>query len=76
MVSENGFVPGFPGVGGRGTAPDFLGKFYHNTFPREFDWGVHSVLTDRHDQQTVQHLRNLKVHYFLIGVEVLSKYPF
>lgn len=40
LISENAYVPGFPAVGGRGTAPDYLGKFYYDTFPRDFEWGV------------------------------------
>lgn len=40
LVSENGFKPGYPTIGGRGTAPDYVGKFYHAMFPDDFDWGV------------------------------------
>lgn len=40
MVADNGFKPGYPAIGGRGTAPDFVGKFYYNTFPEDFEWGI------------------------------------
>ncbi|XP_060578197.1 lactase/phlorizin hydrolase-like [Ruditapes philippinarum] len=40
MVAENGFKPGYPAIGGRGTAPDFVGKFYYDTFPEDFQWGI------------------------------------
>ena len=40
MVTDNGFKPGYPTIGGRGTAPDFVGKFYYDTFPKDFQWGV------------------------------------
>lgn len=33
-------MPGCPDVGGRGTAPDHVGKFYYDTFPDNFQWGV------------------------------------
>lgn len=40
LVAENGYKPGYPAKGGRGTAPDFVGKFYYNTFPDDFEWGI------------------------------------
>ena len=40
MIEENGFLPGYPGKGGRGTAPDYVGKFYYGSFPDAFQWGV------------------------------------
>ena len=40
LIEDNGYLPGFPGKGGRGTAPDYLGKFYYGSFPEDFQWGV------------------------------------
>ena len=40
LITDNGFKHGYPGIGGRGTAPDHEGKFYFDTFPKDFDWGV------------------------------------
>jgi len=40
LVSENSFKSGYPGVGGQGTAPDFVDKFYYDQFPEDFEWGV------------------------------------
>lgn len=42
LIEENGYQPGYPASGGRGTAPDFVGKFYYNKFPGDFEWGVAS----------------------------------
>ncbi|XP_053375783.1 uncharacterized protein LOC123534954 isoform X1 [Mercenaria mercenaria] len=40
LINENGYKPGYPALGGRGTAPDFVGKFYYDRFPDGFEWGV------------------------------------
>lgn len=40
LIAENGYVPGYPGIGGRGTAPDYVGKFYYDTFPEDFEWSI------------------------------------
>lgn len=40
VVTENGYKPGFTGIGGRGTAPDYVGKFYYDQFPDDFEWGI------------------------------------
>ena len=40
LIQENGFVRGYPGLGGRGTAPDYVGKFYYGSFPERFKWGL------------------------------------
>jgi len=40
LIAENGYLPGYPSIGGRGTAPDYVGKFYYNTFPEDFEFGV------------------------------------
>lgn len=40
MVKDNGYKPGYPAIGGRGTAPDYVGKFYYDTFPEGFEWGI------------------------------------
>lgn len=39
-MAANGYRPGYPDKGGRGTAPDSVGKFYYDTFPENFEWGV------------------------------------
>ncbi|KAH3891376.1 hypothetical protein DPMN_015475 [Dreissena polymorpha] len=43
LIEENGFKKGYPGIGGRGTAPAEEGKFYFGTFPVNFLWGVDNV---------------------------------
>lgn len=50
-------------MGGRGTAPDYVGKFYHGTFPEGFHWGVvGSGLTGGTQyKEEVQLLKHLKV---------------
>ena len=40
IIEENGYIPGYPGKGGRGTAPDYVGKFFNGSFPENFKWGV------------------------------------
>lgn len=62
MVAENGYKPGYPAIGGRGTAPDYVGKFYYDTFPVGFQWGVggSGVAGDLRIED-VQLLRHLKV---------------
>lgn len=40
MIAENGYLPGYPAVGGRGTAPAYTTQFYNDTFLSDFDWGV------------------------------------
>ena len=40
LIAENAYLPGYPGIGGRGTAPDYVGKFLYGTFPQDFQWGV------------------------------------
>ena len=61
MVTENGYISGFPAVGGRGPAPESVGKFYHNTFPEYFGWGVNTRTIDGDNGELVQKLRHLKV---------------
>ncbi|XP_060595948.1 lactase/phlorizin hydrolase-like [Ruditapes philippinarum] len=43
LIDENGYKPGYPALGGRGTAPDFVGKFYYDKFQEDFEWGVASA---------------------------------
>ena len=40
LIADNGYKPGYTGIGGRGTAPDYVGKFYYDTFPEDFEWGI------------------------------------
>jgi len=40
MVTEHGYKPGYPAIGGRGTAPDYVGKVLPGKFPAGFQWGV------------------------------------
>jgi len=40
MVAEHGYKPGYPAIGGRGTAPDYVGKVLPGKFPAGFQWGV------------------------------------
>ena len=40
LIEEKGYIRGYPGNGGRGTAPDYVGKFYNGSFPDNFKWGV------------------------------------
>ena len=40
LIKEKGYIRGYPGIGGRGTAPDYVGKFYNGSFPDNFKWGV------------------------------------
>ena len=45
IIRDNGYLPGFPHIGGRGTAPDYLGKIYYGQFPEDFRWGIVSTPT-------------------------------
>ena len=38
LIMENGFLPGYPGDGGRGTAPEYESRFYYDVFPDDFVW--------------------------------------
>lgn len=38
LIKEHGFLPGYPGKGGRGTAPAYVDEFYYDTFPENFVW--------------------------------------
>ncbi|XP_076107988.1 lactase/phlorizin hydrolase-like isoform X2 [Mytilus galloprovincialis] len=38
LIKEHGFRPGFPGKGGRGTAPAYENQFYYDVFPEKFVW--------------------------------------
>ncbi|XP_052245872.1 lactase/phlorizin hydrolase-like isoform X2 [Dreissena polymorpha] len=40
LVEENGFKPGYNARGGRGTAPDYVGKFLYGQFPADFEWSA------------------------------------
>ena len=42
VIQENGFLPGYTGAGGRGTAPEYEDEFYYGTFPADFKWGASS----------------------------------
>ncbi|VDI62105.1 lactase-phlorizin hydrolase, partial [Mytilus galloprovincialis] len=38
LVTENGYIPGYRGDGGSGTAPDYVDEFYYDVFPDDFEW--------------------------------------
>ncbi|XP_061162615.1 uncharacterized protein LOC133171833 [Saccostrea echinata] len=38
VIAENGFRPGYPGIGGRGLAPEHESGIYYDTFPDGFVW--------------------------------------
>ncbi|XP_069134731.1 LOW QUALITY PROTEIN: lactase/phlorizin hydrolase-like [Argopecten irradians] len=38
LASENSFEHGYPGIGGRGVAPEMENEFYFETFPDDFVW--------------------------------------
>ncbi|WAR02821.1 LPH-like protein [Mya arenaria] len=40
IVAEHGYQVGYPAIGGRGTAPDYVGKFLKGKFPTGFMWGA------------------------------------
>lgn len=40
LIKENGFLRGYTGVGGRGTAPDHEEGIYYDTFPEDFAWST------------------------------------
>ncbi|WAR02824.1 LPH-like protein, partial [Mya arenaria] len=42
LISENAFTKGYPGIGGRGTAPDYVGKTLKGIFPPDFVWDAGS----------------------------------
>lgn len=40
LIQEHGFLPGYPGKGGRGTAPEYEHGIYYDTFPDGFVWST------------------------------------
>ncbi|KAL4223206.1 hypothetical protein ACF0H5_016678 [Mactra antiquata] len=80
MVTENGYKPGYTAKGGRGTAPDYVGKFYLDTFPHNFMWGIsdlqHIPLWYAEDYiEIVQRLRHLKVDHYKITLTMSALKP-
>ncbi|XP_033746871.1 LOW QUALITY PROTEIN: uncharacterized protein LOC117332095 [Pecten maximus] len=38
LVSESAFQHGYPGIGGRGVAPEMENEFFYDVFPEDFVW--------------------------------------
>jgi len=61
LIDENGFKKGYPGIGGRGTAPDYMGKFLHASFRDGFMWGAVEPQDSQSVGETLNYLNRIGV---------------
>lgn len=61
IIKDNGYLSGFPSVGGRGSAPEYFGEFYFGHFSKKFRWGVVSTSYHGKHELTVLYER-LHIH--------------
>ncbi|XP_052799781.1 lactase/phlorizin hydrolase-like [Mya arenaria] len=65
LISENAFTKGYPGIGGRGTAPDYVGKTLKGIFPPDFVWGMEGLRSDTLEvSDLIQALVKMKVGFY------------
>jgi lactase-phlorizin hydrolase len=61
LVTENGFLPGYPGDGGRGTAPEYESRFYYDVFPDDFVWSSATMVKcDSYNNNCMSTMNKLK----------------